>query len=134
MAEMQLAPELVKELQQDLAADDIQRGLQRLTQTHMLEGAVLMSSEAKAQWSAIGARADKGQGTLVRRRDGVTLLVVPLTKAVELAAASRSERTMGDIRRAYPGVAESEAPDIRVRGGRVWAPQLLEATPAKPTR
>ena len=38
----------------------------------MLEGAALMSSEAKAQWSAIGARADKGRGTLdpaPRRRD-----------------------------------------------------------------
>ena len=113
---------VLEELQQDLPEDDIQRGLHRLSEVIVLEGAALMSSEAKAQWSAIGVRADKGRGTLVQRRDGVTLLILPFTKAVQMASTARSGRTMGDIRRAYPGVNELEAPLINAQGGRVWSP------------
>ena len=131
MAEPLLSNAVLEELQQDLPPEAIQRGLHRLSEVVALEGKALMFSEAKAQWSAIGARADKGRGTLVQRRDGVTLLVVPFTKAVQMAATARSGRTMGDIRSAYPGVNEPEAPRVNARGGRVWSPLLPEATPAK---
>ena len=129
-----LSPAVLEELQQDLPEDDIQRGLNRLSEVVVLEGEALMSSDAKAQWSAIGARADKGRGTLVQRRDGVTLLVVPVTKAVQMASTARSGRTMGDIRRAYPGVNEREAPLINAQGGRVWSPVLPDPTPPKARR
>ena len=85
-----LSPAVLEELQQYLPEEDIQRGLQRLSEVVVLEGAALMSSEAKAQWSAIGARADRGRGTLVQRRDGVTLLILPFTKAVQMASTARS--------------------------------------------
>jgi hypothetical protein len=129
-----LSPAVLEELQQDLPEDDIQRGLNRLSEVVVLEGEALMSSDAKAQWSAIGARADKGRGTLVQRRDGVTLLVVPFTKAVQMASTARSVRTMGDIRRAYPGVSEREAPLINAQGGRVWSPVLPDPAPPKARR
>jgi hypothetical protein len=119
---------VLEELQQELAEEDIKRGLHRLSEVIVLEDAVLTSSEAKAQWCAIGARADKGRGTLVKRRDGVTLLIVPFTKAVQMASTTRSGRTMGDIRRAYPGVSEPEAPLINAPGGRAWAPVLPDPT------
>lgn len=130
MTEPVLSHAVLEELQQNLPDEDIQRGLHRLAELVALEGEALMSSDAKAQWSAIGARADNGRGTLVQRRDGVTLLVVPFTKAVQMASTARSGRTMGDIRRSYPGVSESEAPRVNARGGRVWSPVLPD--PASP--
>lgn len=134
MTQPVLSLAVLEELQQDLPEEDIQRGLDHLTELVAFEGEALMSSDAKAQWSAIGARADKGRGTLVRRRDGVTLLVVPFTKAVQMASTARSGRTMGDIRRSYPGVNESEVPRINARGGRVWSPVLPDLAPAKAQR
>jgi hypothetical protein len=126
-----LSRAVLEELQHDLSAEDIQRGLNRLSEFVALEGEALMSSEAKAKWSAIGARADEGRGTLIERRDGVTLLVVPFTKAVQMAATVRGGRTMGDILRSFPGVNEREAPLVNARGGRVWSPLLPELAPAK---
>lgn len=122
---------LIEELQHELSADDIERGLNRLSEFVALEGETLLSSEAKAKWSAIGARADAGGATLIERRDGVTLLVLPFTKAVQIAATVRGGRTMGDIRRSFPGVNESEAPLVNARGGRVWSPLLPELARAK---
>jgi hypothetical protein len=123
--------QVLQELETELPAEEVQLGLHRLNELVELNGEALMFSEAKAKWSAIGARADKGQGTLVQRRDGVTLLVVPLTKAVQMAANARSGRTMGDIRRAYPGVTESAAPRLTAPGGRVWSPELPDAAAPK---
>jgi hypothetical protein len=131
MTEPLLSNAVLEELQQDLGAEDIQRGWLRLSEVVELDGETLMFSEAKTQWSTIGARADLGGGTLVQRRDGVTLLVVPLTKAVKIAASARSGRTMGDILRSYPGVNEREAPRINARGGRVWSPALPGAAVPK---
>ena len=134
MAEPLLSKDVFKELQQDLQEEDIQRGLHRLCEVVALEGESMMFSEAKSKWSSIGARADKGGGTVVERRDGVTLLVVPLKKAVEIAASARSGRTIGDILRSYPGVHEREAPRIHARGGRVWSPALPEPSSPNPSR
>jgi len=131
MTELSLSRAVLKELQQDLAQEDIQRGWIRLSEAVALEGDTIMFSEAKTRWSTIGDRADKGVGTLVQRRDGVTLLVVPLTKAVRIAASVRSGRTMGDVLRSYPGVNEREAPRVNARGGRVWSPALPEAVAVK---
>jgi len=122
---------VLEELLHDLSAENIQRGLNRLSEFVALDGETLMSSEAKAKWSAIAARANEGRATLIERRDGVTLLVVPFTKAVQMAATARSGRTMGEILRAFPGVNERDAPLVNARGGRVWSPVLPEPAPAK---
>ncbi len=134
MTETVLSPAVLEELKQDLPTEDIQRGLHRLNEVAPLEGDALMFSAAKLKWSAIGARADEGRATLVERRDGVTLLVVPFTKAVQMAATARSGRTMGDILRSFPGVSEREAPLINARGGRVWSPALPDLAAAKAKR
>ena len=131
MSDLVLSHAVLQELQRDLGSEDIQRGLHRLSEVVDIEGESLMSSDAKAQWSSIGVRADAGRGTLVQRRGGATLLVVALSKAVQIAASARSDRTMGDILRSYPGVAEHEAPRVNARGGRVWTPELPDATSSK---
>ena len=125
---------VLEELLHDLSAESIQRGLNRLSEFVALDGETLMSSEAKAKWSAIAARANEGRATLIERRDGVTLLVIPFTKAVQMAASTRSVRTMGDILRSFSGVNEREAPLINARGGRVWSPALPEPATAKARR
>lgn len=131
MTETVLSAAVLDELKQGLPTEDIERGLHHLSEVVPLEGEPLMFSAAKQKWSAIGARADQGRATLVERRDGVTLLVVPFTKAVQMAATARSGRTMGDILLSFPGVRESEAPLINARGGRVWSPVLSDLAPAK---
>jgi hypothetical protein len=125
---------VLEELRHDLPEEDIQRGLNRLSALVALEGEALMFSDAKARWSAIGARADEGGATLIERRDGVTLLVIPFAKAVQMAASARSGRTMGDILRSFPGVSERDAPLIHARGGRAWSPVLPEPATAKARR
>ena len=131
MPESLLSRAVLEELKLDLPEEDIERGLHRLSAVGMLDGEALPFSEAKAQWSAIGSRADKGRGTLVQRRNGVTLLIVPFTKAVQMASTARSRRTMGDIRRLYAGVSESKAPLINAHGGRVWSPALPDSSASR---
>lgn len=132
MSEVAVSQQVLHELQTELSAEEVRVGLHRLNSLVHLEGEDLMFSDAKAKWSAIGIRADKGRATVLRRRGGVTLLVVPLTQAVKMAASSRSDRTMGDVLRSYPGVREPEAPRLTAPGARVWSPRLPEAAEPKP--
>lgn len=119
-------PALMAELLRDLGKDEIDRGLRRLTEFKLkCEVQTLKSSQAKDQWSAIADKAEKGQVTFIERR-GVTLAIVPVGKIVAMAARTPSQRTMGDILDAYPGVNAKEAPRATSRGGPVRSLRLPE--------
>ena len=127
----QVPPALMDELQDEIGKDGIDRGFRRLNEFKFKYGKTLKSSQAKDNWSSIAEQAEKGNVTFIERR-GVMLAVVPVGKMVAMAAQMPSQRTMGDILDAYPGVNATAAPRATTRGGTVRSLRLPEGAVVDP--
>jgi len=116
-------------LENDLGQEEIERGFQRLMEFNLsVNPEVIKSSNAKDRWSAIAKDAEGGTVTFIERR-GVSLVVLPASKLIEMAAKALGKRTMGDIIDTYPGVEGRVVPRANSRGGPVRSLKLPEGEP-----
>ena len=123
-----LAGVMVK-LENDLGPEEIERGFQRLVEFNLsVNPEPIKSSNAKDQWSAIAKDAEGGTVTFIERR-GVSLVVLPASKFIAMAAKALGKRTMGDIIDAYPGVDSRIVPRANSRGGPVRSLKLPDGEP-----